>query len=65
MEKQNEKCKVIFESEDGKVLVFNIVHDRKKAVLDIKLTVSPGYIKDHQGFYCQIANYLLDALEKA
>ena len=56
MEKQNQKCKVTIENEDGEKIIINLCNDLKKETLDINITDSPNNLKEHKGFYCTIAS---------
>ena len=64
MEKQNQKCKVTIENEDGEKKIINLCNDLKKETLDINITDSPNNLKEHKGFYCTIASVLVGALQR-
>ena len=64
MEKQNQKCKVTIENEDGEKIIINLCNDLKKETLDINITGSPDNLKEHKGFYSTIASVLVGALQR-
>ena len=63
MEKQNQKCKVTIENEDGEKIIINLCNDLKKETLDINITGSADNLKEHKGFYCTIASDLVGGLQ--
>ena len=63
MEKQNQKCKVTIENEDGEKIIINLCNDLKKETLEINITGNPDNLKEHKGFHCTIASVLVGALQ--
>lgn len=56
-----ETCRVTLENENGQALVFDIVQDFEKDRMAMKLSGTPGNLKEHNGLHALMANTLWTA----
>lgn len=53
-----ETCRVTLENENGQALVFDIVQDFEKDRMAMKLSGTPGNLKEHNGLACAYGQIL-------
>ena len=59
-----ERCRVTFENEDGKTVIFDLEQDYERNRLSMIVSGRPGNLKVHQGLHAQMANDFVDGITR-
>lgn len=59
-----ERCRVTFENEDGKTVIFDLEQDYERNRLSMIVSGRPGNLKAHQGLHAQMANDFVDGITR-